>query len=149
MPEQLFPEPTVGGLIINPEGKLFLMQSYKWWDRWVIPGGHIELGESIEEALSREVEEETGLKIYDIEFLLFQEFIYDDVFWKRRHFIFFDYVCKTDMDEVRLNSEGQAYRWVTLEEAFAMQIDAYTRRMLARYVELRDGSQASEADNEH
>jgi nucleoside triphosphatase len=141
MTEQLFPEPTVGGLIINTEGKLFLMQSYKWWDRWVIPGGHIELGERIEEALRREVEEETGLEIYDIEFLLFQEFIYDDVFWKRRHFIFFDYVCKTDMDEVRLNSEGQAYRWVTIEEAFEMPIDAYTRRMLARYVEIREGNQ--------
>ena len=135
MPEQNFPEPTVGALIINPEGKLFLMQSHKWRDGWVIPGGHIELGERMEEALTREVEEETGLEIYDIHFLLFQEFVYDEAFWKPQHFIFFDYVCRTDMNEVRLNSEGQAYQWVTVEEALQLPVDAYTRRMLAAYIE--------------
>jgi nucleoside triphosphatase len=137
MAEQIFPEPTAGALIINPQGKLFLMQSYKWHDQWVVPGGHIELGESIEEAMRREVEEETGLKVFDIQFLLFQEFIYDEAFWKRRHFIFFDYACKTEMSEVRLNSEGQDYRWVSVEEALQMPIDAYTRRMLETYVAKR------------
>ncbi len=42
------------------------------------------------------MKEETSLDIYDIEFLLFQEFIYDERFWKRSHFLFFDYACKTD-----------------------------------------------------
>ena len=46
MNEQRYPEPTVGALILGPEGKLFLMQSHKWRDKYVIPGGHIELGES-------------------------------------------------------------------------------------------------------
>lgn len=141
MPKQAFPEPTVGALIINPEGKMFLMQSHKWRDRWVIPGGHIELGERIEEALVREVEEETGLKIYDIQFLLYQEFVYDEAFWKRRHFIFFDFTCKTSMDEVKLNSEGQVYQWVTVEEALELPIDTYTKRMLQVYLEKQNGKQ--------
>ena len=138
MSKQKFPEPTVGALILNPDGMMFLMQSHKWRDGWVIPGGHIELGERIEEALIREVEEETGLTVYDIEFLLFQEFVYDEAFWKPRHFIFFDFVCKTDMEEVKLNSEGQAYQWVTVEEALRLPIDAYTRRMLHVYLEKRE-----------
>jgi len=41
MVKQIYPEPTVGGLIFNPAGELFLMQSHKWWGKWVVPGGHI------------------------------------------------------------------------------------------------------------
>ena len=55
-----FPEPTVGALVFNPEGKILLIKSYKWTGKYVISGGHIELGESIEQALKREVKEETG-----------------------------------------------------------------------------------------
>ena len=95
MPKQQYPEPTVGALILNPEGKLFLMRSHKWRDGYVIPGGHIELGERMEQALHREILEETGLKIHDVAWLCTQEFVYDDAFWKRRHFIFFDFTCRT------------------------------------------------------
>ncbi len=142
MSEQQFPEPTVGALIINAAGKLFLMQSHKWRDGWVVPGGHIELGERMEEALRREVKEETGLEIYDIQFLVYQEFVYDEAFWKRRHFIFFDYVCKTDMAEVQLNDEAQAYQWVTPEQAFEFPMDVYTKRAIEKYLERR-GSRRS------
>lgn len=147
MPKQQFPEPTVGALIINSEGKLFLMQSHKWRGRWVMPGGHIELGERMEEALRREIKEETGLEIYDIQFLLHQEFIYDEAFWEQRHFIFFDYACKTNMAEVELNSEAQAYQWITVENALDLPIDAYTRRAIETYIE-RHTLQSKPSDDE-
>ena len=90
MAEQQYPEPTCGALIFNPAGKIFLMKSHKWKDKYVIPGGHIELGEKMEDALKREIKEETGLDVFDIEFLFFQEFIFGEEFVKKRHFIFFD-----------------------------------------------------------
>ena len=130
MPDQIFPEPTVGALIFGTDGRLFLMKSHKWLGKYVIPGGHIELGETIEEALRREIKEETDLDIYDIEFLCVQEFIYDKAFWKRRHFIFLDYACKTRSNNVVLNSEGQEYVWVTIEQALEMQIDSYTKKTI-------------------
>ncbi len=43
MAEQKFPEVTVGALILDPEGKLFLMKSHKWRNKYVVPGGHVEL----------------------------------------------------------------------------------------------------------
>jgi nucleoside triphosphatase len=89
MPEQVFPEPCVGALIFSPEGKVFLLKSHKWHNKYCIPGGHIELGETMEHALKREIMEETGFAIEDITFICFQEFIFDDAFWKKRHFIFF------------------------------------------------------------
>ena len=138
MADQQFPEPTTGGLIFNPEGKLFLMISHKWKDRWVVPGGHIELGETIEESLRREIKEETNLDIYNIKFICFQEFIYDDLFWKKRHYIFFDYACKTNSTDVKLNSEAQEYTWVSLEDAFKLPIDTYTGIAIRKYLEMEN-----------
>ena len=60
---QQYPEPTVGALIFNLEGKLFLMRSHKWRGQYAVPGGHIELGETMEQALRREVKEETNLDL--------------------------------------------------------------------------------------
>ena len=127
---QTFPEPTVGAVIFNPAGQILLVQSHKWRGNYVIPGGHIELGETIEAALRREVKEETNLDIYDIEFVDVQEFIFDDVFWEPGHFIFLDYTCKTDSWDVKLDSESEEFVWVSLEEATNLPIDAYTRKTL-------------------
>jgi nucleoside triphosphatase len=132
MSEQQYPEPTVGALIFNREGKALLVKSDKWRDKYCVPGGHIELGETMEDALRREVKEETGLDIYDVEFALMQEFIFDGAFYEQRHFIFLDFVCKTDAseNEVVLNFESQEYVWVSLEEASGLPLEPYTRRLI-------------------
>ena len=134
MAAQQFPEPTVGGLIFNPENKLFFMSSHKWKGKYVIPGGHIELGESIEQALIREVKEDTNLDIYALEYIFFQEFIHDETFWKKRHYIFFDYACKTDSTEVILNSEAQEYVWIDLNEIGKYPIESYTLKTIEKYL---------------
>ncbi|MBN1977349.1 MAG: NUDIX domain-containing protein, partial [Anaerolineae bacterium] len=85
---QQYPEPVVGALIANPEGKVLLVKSYKWPDQYVIPGGHIKLGEAMEEALKREMKEETGLDIYDIEHAWVGESVFQDSFHSKKHFIF-------------------------------------------------------------
>jgi len=61
--EQLHPEPIAGALIFDSRGKIFLTKSHKWHDKYVIPGGHIGLGERAVDALRREIKEETGLEI--------------------------------------------------------------------------------------
>jgi nucleoside triphosphatase len=138
MAQQRYPEPTVGALIFDPEDRLFLMRSKKWRDKFVVPGGHVELGERLEEALIREVKEETALDIHDIELLCIQEFIYDEAFWKRKHFIFFNYVCKTDSKNVILNSEAYDYRWVSLERPSELPIDPYTEIAIEKYLKLEE-----------
>lgn len=130
---QQYPEPTVGALIFNKENKLFLMTSSKWKDKYVIPGGHIELGETIEQALRREIKEETNLNIYDIEFVMLQEFVFGEEFHKKRHFIFLDHVCKTDHNEVILNKEGSSYVWVDINEALNLSLEPYTRNVILEY----------------
>ncbi len=108
--------------------------SHKWPGKYVVPGGHVELGERLEQAAIREAKEETGLDIYDLEFIHFQQFIYDPAFWKPRHFIFFDFAAKTDSNQVVLNEEAQAYRWVEPLEALQLNLDRYTRASLETWL---------------
>jgi nucleoside triphosphatase len=90
------------------------------------------LGERLEEAAIREAKEETGLDIYDLKFINFQQFIYDPSFWKKRHFIFFDYACKTDSLSVRLNDEAEEHVWVKLDAALHLPLDSYTRASIEK-----------------
>jgi nucleoside triphosphatase len=143
MPKQQYPEPTVGALIFDPEGKFLLLKSHKWLGKYVIPGGHIELGETIEQALIREIKEETNLDIYDIEFLIFQEFIFDKTFWQKGHYIFFDHACKTDSTDVILNDEAEEYIWVSIEEGLVLPLDPYTRIVIETYLKRVARSQNS------
>lgn len=134
MAEQQFPEPTVGVFIFNPKGEILLLQSHKWPGAYVVPGGHVELGERLEEAALRETKEETGLEVYDLEFINFQQFIYDPAFWKQRHFIFFDFAAKADSTNVVLNDEAQEYIWIEPEEALGLALDVYTRTSIETYL---------------
>jgi nucleoside triphosphatase len=133
MAEQKFPEPTVGALVSNSKGKIFLMKSNKWNGLFVLPGGHIELGETMEQALKREVKEETNLDIFGIKFLCIHEFIFEKTFWKKRHFLFLDFVCKTDSNNVKLNLEAQEYTWATIAEAMRLPLELYTKKAIEEY----------------
>src|SRR5947209_15101996 len=88
---QVFPEPTVGALIVNNEGKILLAKSHKWFDKYTLPGGHIEVGESMIDAVRREVKEEGGLDVEVVEMLLVQEAIFAPEFYKKRHLILIDF----------------------------------------------------------
>lgn len=127
-----YPEATVGAIIFNPEGKVLLCKSYKWENKYVIPGGHIEIGETMEEALKREVMEETGLTIYDVRLLGIKESIYSRTFHEKRHFIFIDYQCKTNDTNVVLNDEAQEYVWTDLQEIEHYDLGGFTKDLLLR-----------------
>lgn len=130
MSKQQLPAVTVGALIFNQKGKVFLMRSHKWRGKYVVPGGHIELGETMKEALKREIKEETALNIHNIEYLCLNEFIFDKSFWKKKHFIFLNFTCKTNSTKVELNNEAQGYVWTGLKEALKLPVEPYTRMVV-------------------
>jgi nucleoside triphosphatase len=132
---QVYPEPTVGALIVNSEGKILLAKSHKWFDKYTLPGGHIEVGESMAEAVKREVKEEVGLDIEVEDMLLIQEAIYAPEFYKKKHFIFIDFECTTKNDHVKLDQdELQDYTWVYPGAAYNLNLDSFTRKTLDRYM---------------
>jgi nucleoside triphosphatase len=146
---QYFPEPVVGAIILNSKNEVFLMRSHKWHGKYVVPGGHIELGESAEQALVREVKEETNLDIYDISHVITHEFIHDLAFWKKRHFIMFDYICHTkNLNKIKLNDEGQEYVWMDFEKALkSKEIEPFTLKAL-KAAALQTGRKTNAKRNE-
>lgn len=142
--EQVFPEPTVGALIVNNEGKILLAKSHKWFDKYTLPGGHIEVGENIMDAVRREVKEEVGLDVEVVEMLLVQEAIFAPEFHKRKHFIFIDFYCKSKDQQVKLDQdEIQDYIWVYPGAAYNLKLDSFTRKTIDRYLERGRGSSSS------
>ena len=132
----MYPEPTVGALIVNREGKILLAKSHKWFDMYTLPGGHIEVGESMTDAVRREVKEEVGLDVEVVETLLVQEAIFAPEFYKKKHFIFIDFYCKSKDQEVKLDQdEIQDYVWVFPGAAYNLKLDSFTRKTLDRYLE--------------
>lgn len=133
---QVYPEPTVGALIVNQEGKILLAKSHKWFAKYTLPGGHIEVGETMREAVAREVKEEVGLDVEVAEMLLMQEAIFAEEFWKRRHFIFFDFLCKSADPHVKLDGrELQEYVWEYPGAAFRLNLDSFTKKTLEKYLQ--------------
>ena len=130
------PFPTVDACI-DIDGKLVLIRRKFEPLGWALPGGFVDPGEELGTAAAREAKEETGLDIYDLQFINFQQFIYDPSFWKKRHFIFFDYFCRTDSLNVKLNDEAQEYEWVKPEAALDLPLDTYTRTSIEKIIEGR------------
>lgn len=138
-----YPEPVVGAFIFNKKGELFLMKSHKWNDMYVIPGGHIEIGETMGKALEREVKEETGLTVYDPAFICFWEFIEGEEFHKKKHMIFFNFSVKAKGNNVELNEEGQEYIWIHPKKSLELPLNKHTRMTIEQYI-LKDTNMQGE-----
>lgn len=133
---QVYPEPTVGALIVNNEGKILLVKSHKWFDKYTLPGGHIEVGETMVEAVKREVKEEVGLDIQVGHMLLLQEAIFAAEFYKKRHFVFIDFACRSESEQVKLDQdELQEYLWIYPGAAYNLKLDSFTRKTIDKFME--------------
>ncbi len=133
---QQYPEATVGALVVNEKDDVLIVRSNKWNNKYTVPGGHIELGERAEDAIKREVKEETGLDVEPIKLLLVQQAIYPKDYHKREHYVFMDYLCKTRSSQVKLDDrELQEYVWVEPEEALKLDMEPYTRNFVVKYLD--------------
>src|SRR3989441_6292432 len=141
---EVFPEPTVGALIVNNQGKILLAKSHKWFNRYTLPGGHIEVGETMVDAVKREVKEEVGLDVEVVNMLLIQEAIFAPEFYKKKHFIFIDFYCKSKDEQDKLDQkEIQNYSRDYPGAAYNLKLDSFTRKTLDRYLERGRGSPSS------
>lgn len=137
--EENLPKVVVGTLIKNRDEKIILVKSHKWKQGKVysIPGGHIEHGETIENACKREVKEEVGLDIKLDKVLFVQEAVFPKDYYKsNKHFIFLECLCSADSERVKLdNREMQDYLWVEPKKALKLDLDPYTRKFIEKYLE--------------
>ncbi|HEX4342731.1 MAG TPA: NUDIX domain-containing protein [Verrucomicrobiae bacterium] len=129
--EAHLPVITVGALIFDKSDHVLMVRTHKWSNLWGIPGGKTKWGETSEEALRRELKEETNLDITDIQFVLVQDCIHSKEFYRDAHFVLLNYTCRcVGQPEVTLNDEAREFRWVTVKEALAMPINQPTKKLL-------------------
>ncbi|TAE74542.1 MAG: NUDIX domain-containing protein [Verrucomicrobia bacterium] len=124
------PVATVGALILDGAGRCLVVKTHKWGQRWGIPGGKIRRGETSLDALVREIREETGLEIGAPGFVMVQDCIDSSEFVNPAHFLLLNYVACARSVDVVLNEEAQEFRWVTSEQALAMDLNTPTRVLL-------------------
>jgi len=128
------PIPTVGGLLTF-QGKIFLIQTHKWSHKIGIPGGKIEAGETMEEALAREMMEETGMAISNIRFALVQDAIDPPQFAKRgKHFLLINFFAEVKDPTFILNHEAYSGIWVDPLIALRLTLNKPTQVLLEYYL---------------
>lgn len=110
-------EVVTGVIIENKKGKIFLMQSPKWGNTWIIPGGHVEPGEAILDSAVRETFEETGMQTKPIKILLYRELINPPDFNRPAHLLSFICIVKTQTEDVKIDTrEITKYKWIDPKE---------------------------------
>ena len=130
------PEPVVGVLIYNDKGEIFLVKNpSKWGEVWLIPGGHINLGETAIQAAQREVLEETGLEITDLEPISFAEGINPPDFHEPRHFIYLNHLAALAGGKETLSDEMTEFIWVNPTDLGQLVIKDSVRPLIEYYLD--------------
>ena len=136
-----YPErPIVGvGAVIVEAGKVLLVKRrYEpLAGRWSIPGGTLELGETLEDGVAREMQEETGLQIQVGPVIeVFDRIIFDADRRVRYHFVLVDYLCWPIGGDLHAGSDVDAAVLVGPEELDAYDLTEKARAVIARGLEL-------------
>jgi 8-oxo-dGTP diphosphatase len=111
--------PVVGvGAVVIKDGKVLLIKRGKepLRGRWLVPGGTVELGETLREAVIREVREETGLDVVPLEMLTVVDHIDRPEGRVLHHYVIVDYLCEPVAGKLRAASDADAAAFVAQED---------------------------------
>jgi 8-oxo-dGTP diphosphatase len=116
-----YPErPLVGvGAVIVEDGRVVLVRrgAEPMTGEWSIPGGLLELGETMRAGAVREALEETGLQVEAGEVLEELDRILPDAQGKiRYHYVLIDFLCRRIDGELRAGGDAAEARWVSESE---------------------------------
>lgn len=134
---RLYPQVPVvaAAAIIFREGKILMVKRAKEPNKgkWSIPGGRIELGESIYEAVKREVSEECNIEIEVLRvFDAADNVIRDEEKRVRYHYVTIDILARYKDGQIKAQSDVDDYRWVMPKELLEIDITPQLRAVLLR-----------------
>lgn len=113
---------AVGGVAVDASGRVLLIQRghEPGLGLWTIPGGRVELGESLAEACVRELREETGLEVrVDRHLLTLDRIGRDERGEVTYHFVIVDYLVGVTGGSLCAAGDARAAAWLSLAEAEA------------------------------
>jgi len=124
----------VGAVIVRDGRALIVKRAHEpRKGEWSLPGGHLDLGESLEDAVRREVREETGLEITLGPVIETFDRVHRDADGRvRYHFVIIDYVCWADSGQPVAGSDAEAVAWVTADEIDGYAVNAHAKAVIVR-----------------
>ena len=131
------PNVGVGGVVIHRSRVLLVLRAREpLKGRWSIPGGLVELGEGLEQAVKRELKEETGLRVEPRGVVE----VFDRIQRKGRrtkyHFVIVDYLCRLKGGKLRPASDVLDARWARREELRRYDLTEKARSVVLRAFQL-------------
>jgi mutator protein MutT len=130
----------VGGIVFRGKRVLLAKRNQDpGKGQWSLPGGMVELGETLEQALMREIREEAGIEI-QIRGLarLLERIIHDDGQRIRYHYVIADYWAEMVSGEPRAASDVSDLRFVPLEEVPGMAVHRDVKDTIGMAVKMRE-----------
>jgi ADP-ribose pyrophosphatase YjhB (NUDIX family) len=112
-------------------------QPLKGW--WSLPGGALETGESLKDAVCREALEETGLMIRPVRvFEIFERIMRDSEGRAEYHYVLIDYICRITGGALRPGDDVCAVEWVRRRDLPRLQITEGTLGVIERAFDSRE-----------
>jgi 8-oxo-dGTP diphosphatase len=128
--------PLVGvGAIIIEDGRVVLVKRGHppLEGKWSIPGGVLEIGETLRKAAVREALEETGLAVEPGELLgVFERVIPDDAGRMKYHYVLIDFLCRRVAGELEAGDDAREVRWFRREELGALELARETEEVILK-----------------
>jgi 8-oxo-dGTP diphosphatase len=139
IPREYPDRPLVGvGAIIVDAGRVALVKRGKppLLGEWSIPGGMLELGETLREGAEREALEETGLVVRATELLgVFDRVVLDDDKRCQYHYVLIDFLCERISGDLLAAGDAADVRWFTLEEVSKLPLPEDTAGVIRMALE--------------
>jgi 8-oxo-dGTP diphosphatase len=128
------PFPAVGAVIKDNDRILLVKRRNEpSQGKWSIPGGVVELGETIRAAVKREMEEEVSLQIEPEDIVdVIDNIVYDENGKVRYHYIITDFMARLTGGELKTNFESTRARWFKSYELIDLDMTNTTRRLLKK-----------------
>lgn len=136
----------VGAIVVREDGCVLLVRRRQppRAGEWSLPGGLVELGERLEEAVQREVREECGIEIQVGPLVgVFQPIERDAAGAIRFHYVVLDYLACYAGGTLRTSSDAGDAAWVSPDQLDRYRLRPETATMIRRALAIRRGSETS------